>query len=90
MSTRTRPPRAVIPSKAACSGRIGFYRRYEPDNEQGIAEARRDLRAATIADAIQKNLDGAPPLTPAQIDELRTLLSTSANDSGLGTPSREW
>ncbi len=39
-----------------------------------IAEARRDLRAARLADYIERTVAEAPPLTPAQRDRLATLL----------------
>ncbi|MDN3310544.1 hypothetical protein QWJ90_06345 [Microbacterium oryzae] len=43
----------------------------DPERE---AKGRRDLAEAKIAEAIQRNLDKAPPLTPNQVKRLSALL----------------
>ena len=63
-----------IPTVYQATGHIG--RAVRSRNTRAEAEARQVLRAAKIKAAIEKNLADAPPLTPAQIDELRTLLAT--------------
>lgn len=55
-------------------GRLGQVRKYEPEN---FAAAQRDLRAAKLRDAIEEAVATAPPLTPAQIDALTTLLDSA-------------
>lgn len=47
-----------------------------------IENARRNLRAARLADYIQKTVDAAPPLTAAQRDRLATLLRPTASAGG--------
>lgn len=51
---------------------------YRTNNPERIVEARRELATANIEAAIQKNLEKAPPLTPAQITRLSGLLRTSS------------
>lgn len=50
-----------------------FAPRTTPDPERR-AEATRNLAEAKIADAIERNLAEAPPLTPAQVKRLSGLL----------------
>ncbi|WP_157583522.1 hypothetical protein [Plantibacter sp. H53] len=52
-----------------------FAPRTAPDPERR-AQAWRNLAEAKIADAIERNLAGAPPLTPDQIKRLSGLLGT--------------
>jgi hypothetical protein len=47
-----------------------------------IENARRNLRAARLADYIQKTVDAAPPLTDAQLSRLATLLRPTASAAG--------
>lgn len=47
-----------------------------------IADARRDLRAARLAEHIKRTVEAAPPLTPEQRDRLALLLrATSGADA---------
>lgn len=46
-------------------------RKAPPDQ---IGDARRDMRAARLADCIRNAVDAAPPLTAAQRDRLALLL----------------
>ncbi|MER7797605.1 hypothetical protein [Microbacterium sp. NPDC096154] len=49
-------------------------RKNDPERE---AKGRRDLAEAKIAEAIQRNVAKAPPLTPRQIKRLTALLRTA-------------
>ncbi len=60
--------------------RLGGLVRLSPDKIEKIADARRDLVEAKIADYIRKTVAEAPPLTAAQRDRLALLLRSS--DSG--------
>jgi hypothetical protein len=51
------------------------------DPEQ-IAEARRQLTEATLAAAIRRAVDSAPPLSEAQRARLALLLHPGASDDG--------
>ena len=46
----------------------------DPANVEAIAEARRNLKAARLADCIRKTVATEPLLTTKQADELATLL----------------
>ena len=48
-------------------------RNHGPDAPQAV-DARRDLAAANLAAYITKTLAAAPPLTPAQVHDLRAML----------------
>lgn len=50
---------------------------YEPDDPV-VTEARRDLKAARLADYISRVVDEAPPLSPEQRDRLAVLLRGGA------------
>lgn len=56
-------------------GRLGMARRYGADD----TEARRDVVAAKIADAIDKALADAPPLTDAQRAHLARMLAVAGD-----------
>lgn len=46
-------------------------------NAEAVADAKRDLAAYNIAAAIQRRLEGVPPLTPSQIETLTGLLHSN-------------
>ncbi|KHL00433.1 hypothetical protein [Sinomonas humi] len=50
-------------------------RRRDPEE---IAEARRDLAAAKLAQYVERVVSAAPPLTPEQADRIAALLRGSA------------
>ena len=54
--------------------RIASLTRSRTANDPELVDARRNLRAARLADYIQRTVDAAPPLTPAQRDRLALLL----------------
>ena len=53
---------------------LGSVARRHRDDPQRIAEARRELAVAKIADFIESVVDSAPPLSEAQRDRLAVLL----------------
>ncbi len=52
--------------------RLAATRRHHPDADTSLLE--RDLRAARAEAYIKRLVDGAPPLTPDQRDQLALLL----------------
>ena len=63
------------PSGVKSAGaRVGLHGPNRHDNPAQLAEARRDLAAERIADAIRKAVADAPPLTAEQKAELAALL----------------
>lgn len=61
-------------SLRSLAGRYNVLRRHRPPDDPAIADAERDLRAASLADHIGRVVDAAPPLTPAQRERLALLL----------------
>ena len=57
--------------RARLAARIKHH--YDPDS---IDEARRDLKAAKLAEHIRAAVDQAPPLTAEQVDRLTALFRT--------------
>lgn len=55
--------------------RVASLSRSRPSNDPDLLQARSDLRAARLADAIQKTVAQAPPLTDEQRRQLAMLLS---------------
>lgn len=54
--------------------RVASLTRSRAADDPDLTGARRDLRAARLADFITRTVDTAPPLTPAQLDRLALLL----------------
>jgi len=48
--------------------------------QSDLDDAKRDLAAANIAAFIEKQVNGAPPFTPAQVDQLRVLLEPARRE----------
>ena len=71
-STTTQNPRAL----QSAYGRLGVARRTGVDD----TDARRDVAHAKIADAIDKALASAPPLTNAQRAHLSGLLAVGGGE----------
>jgi len=71
-STNWRSPRA----------RIASLSRSRTPDDPDLQDARRDLRAARLADYITRTIAAAPPLTVTQRDQLATLLRGTAASSG--------
>ncbi|MGH3319486.1 MAG: hypothetical protein ACRDN9_04785 [Streptosporangiaceae bacterium] len=63
------------------SGRVNALKRYRPPDDPAIADAERDLAAASLEEHVRKVVDLFPPLTQAQRDRLAVLLRP-APDSG--------
>lgn len=72
------PAIPATPTARGRLGRLGALREHEPEK---FAAAQLDLKAAKLRDAIQKALDTAPPLTPAQVDALSALLATARDQA---------
>ena len=54
--------------------RLGAIKRHHPNDTERLADARRDLAAAKLADYIARTVDAAPALTLEQRDRLAMLL----------------
>jgi len=72
-STDWRSPRA----------RIAALSRSRVPDDPDLVDARRDLRAARLADYITRTVDAAPPLTGEQRDQLAILLRPTATASSV-------
>ena len=55
-------------------GRVAALSRSRAADDPDLQDARRDLRAARLADYITRTVDSAPPLTSIQRDRLALLL----------------
>ena len=53
-------------------GRLGYAKK--SGDPAAVAAAKRDLAAAKLEDYITAVVAGAPPLTPAQVDRIVTIL----------------
>ncbi|MDP9428475.1 MAG: hypothetical protein M3Q47_06160 [Actinomycetota bacterium] len=65
--------------------RHNSLRRYRPADDPEVLAARRDLRAARLADYIERVVSEAPPLTNEQREKLAMLLSSSRSAGGAAT-----
>ncbi len=54
--------------------RYSALRRYRPETDASVQDAKRELRAARLEDYITKTLAAAPPLTDEQRTRLAVLL----------------
>jgi len=59
-------------SARSLQGRLAAESRHRPNEDH--TELRRELKAVTLAEYIERVVDAAPPLTPAQRDRLALLL----------------
>ena len=57
---------------------LALLHRNEPHNAEAIAQKRRDLRAARLADVVRETVAQLPPLTPEQRDRIAILLRGGA------------
>lgn len=64
-----------IPSVRVAAARRGAFERYRGADDPHTRDAVRDLAAANIEAAIQRNLAAAPPLTDEQAARLSVILS---------------
>lgn len=55
-------------------GRLNALQRHRPADDPDLVNARRDLRAESLAAHIAKVVDEAPPLTTEQRDRLAVML----------------
>jgi hypothetical protein len=54
--------------------RVASLSRSRKDDDPELVDARRNMRAERLADAIKRTVDAAPPLTAEQRDRLALLL----------------
>lgn len=64
--------------------RIAALSRSRPADDPDILAARRDMRAARLADYIARTVDTAPPLTTEQRDSLAALLRPTTAETPVG------
>lgn len=62
---------------ASARGKVAGLVSRRPADDPAIAEARRDLRAAVLADYVKTTVDALPPLTAEQLDKVAVLLRPS-------------
>lgn len=62
--------------------RVASLSRSRPADDPALISAKRDLRAAHLADYIAKTLASAPPLTNEQREMLALLLTSSTPAGG--------
>lgn len=63
----------------AARGRLGQAVRRRPDDQDAIAEARRELAAAKLEDFIEQTLATAPPLSDERRRRLAALLQAGGS-----------
>ena len=63
-------------------GRVAALSRSRDANDPDLINARLELRAARLADYIQRTVNAAPPLTAEQRDRLALLLASPASIGG--------
>ena len=56
------------------AGKVGALSRSRNADDPDLADARRNLRAARLADYVEKVVAEAPPLTPEQRDRITAIL----------------
>ena len=64
----------TIPTPRTARARLAGITSMRRDDRSAVSDARRDLAAANVAAAIQRNLQNAPPLSDAQVERLSDLL----------------
>jgi hypothetical protein len=71
-----------VPSaKYSPRGRLNVLQRHRAPDDPAIANARRDLAAASLEEHIRKTVNAAPPLTDDQKARLAALLRPCAGES---------
>lgn len=66
------------PNIATARGRIAYYSRADVGDPTKVAQARCDLRAAEIEQAVREALTATPPITPDQRASITALLNGGA------------
>lgn len=64
----------IIATPYSARARVAALHAKRPKDRAAISDARRDLAAANVAAAIERNLKAAPPLTEDQVERLSDLL----------------
>lgn len=62
------------PSKSTYHGKVAALSRDREPEDPELIEAKRNLREANLADAIERTVTAWPPLTDQQLDRLAALL----------------
>lgn len=66
-------------SRMQARAKLAAYSRHHPDDAEGIADARRELKAAMAEAYVEKLVAEAPPLTVDQLATLTRILVHAAN-----------
>lgn len=74
-------PSSIKSDRTHFRATVAALTRSRSADDPELQEARRNLRAARLADEIQRAIAGAPPLHQEQIDRLAVLLRGGANDA---------
>ncbi|WP_299956700.1 hypothetical protein [uncultured Modestobacter sp.] len=74
--------RPLSPETAEARSRLGLSVRYQGPESEAAQQARRDLKAAKLADHIKRVVDAAPPLTSEQRSRLAGLLTPARQQRG--------
>jgi hypothetical protein len=69
---------SAVPEVVSARQRHNVLVRHRGSSHPATVEARRDLKAATLADHIRRVVDEAPPLTAEQRQLLSSLLAPAA------------
>ena len=70
---------ALSSAVATARARLGGLARCDvPDTDPRYDEARRELRAAVLAEHVERVVNGWPKLTPCQLDSIAALLRAGA------------
>jgi hypothetical protein len=69
-----------LPDRTLSSRYSAAYRHHGANHPATIAAAR-DMRAANLTEHVRRVVDGMPPLTPKQRDEIAALLRTAPASS---------
>ena len=64
-------------TRTRIAGVVGAIERHHGGNDPRLPDLRRELRTLSLEEHIQRVVDEAPPLTPAQRDRLALLLRGS-------------
>jgi hypothetical protein len=71
-----------VPStKYGARNRLNALQRYRRPDDPAIADARRDLAAASLEEYIRRVVDSAPPLTDDQRSRIAALLQAGGDDA---------
>lgn len=64
----------LSPDAARLRARHTALKRYRPDDDPEVVDARRELKALRFEEYVQKTIAEAPPLTDDQLERIAALL----------------